>query len=519
MTYAYRYKTAVLVALIIATQAACISKSAESDAVQIQTQPQNWSAYLSAAQQAERIEDPVQRCLAYPDLPGNQWPVGAAKARCPLLAFKKPEAALAELASTLEEADGAQQLDRRYAALLDAHHNDAVQREAIYVAYSAFDASDQARRIAERWLADAPDSPYAQTALGLILLTAAGEARGSEFYADTPESKLQTMQRLLAQAKPLLQSAQRTAPRLSPACIGLMRIGNLEGDSVLRDAATQHCLKVDPLSWNVRFEWQRSLDPLWGGSFEALDQSVEQIRPLVKQNPALGGMLARGVGMRAYVPVTQGQPRANYAAGFEAAARIAPDPLFIGNAGLIAQEQNDLPKALAYLSQAIRLAPTSYSFLSARAEVRRKSGDLQGAVSDAGRAIVIDSAPGKIHATLGQALSKLGKTEEARAAFETAMQSPRQRRWAFMRWCETFILGNLMPAQALSCSQGLLQEYPENAEALFMRSWVLYEVNDPAAAEVEARFRRVVDAGDKRQREMASELTRLSTSKAKPSKE
>ncbi len=170
---------------------------------------------------------------------------------------------------------------------------------------------------------------------------------------------------------------------------------------------------------------------------------------------------------------------------------------------------------MAYLSQAIRLASTSYSFLSARAEVRRKSGDLQGAVSDAGRAIVIGSAPGKIHATLGQALSGLGKTEEARAAFETAMQSPHQRRWAFMRWCETFILGNLMSAQALSCSQGLVLEYPENAEALFMRSWVLYEVNDPAAAEFEARFRRVADTDDKRQREMASELMRLSSSNAK----
>lgn len=506
-------KEASLIALLAINLSACTSKSAESETAPIQLGPSDWSAYLSAAQQAERIEDPIQRCSAYPDLPSNQWPIGAAKARCPLLAFKKPEEALAELASTLEEADGAQQLDRRYAGLLDAHYNDPAQREAIYLAYRAFDASDQARLVAERWLADAPDSPYAQTALGLVLLTAAGEARGNEVYAKTPESKLQTMQRLLAQAKPLLQSAQSTAPRLSPACIGLMRVGKLEGDNELRDSATQHCLKVDPLSWNVRFEWQRSLDPLWGGSFEALDQSVEQIRPLVKQNPALGSMLARGVGMRAYIPVTQGQPRASQAAGFEAAARIAPDPLFIGNVGLIAQEQGDLPKAMVYLSQAIRLAPMNSQFLGARAQVRQKMNDYAGAASDAKRAIAIDDDSGKLYSTLGQALSKLGKTEEARAAFETAMQSPYQRQWAFMRWCETFILGTLMTDQALACTQGLVKEYPENAEALFMRSWVLYEVKDPAAVELDAHFRSVIDEGDERQRQMALELTRLSSKK------
>lgn len=505
-------ETAALIALLATTLSACISKSAESEIARMQTEPLDWSVYLSAAQQAERIQDPIQRCLAYPDLPGNQWPVGSAKARCPLLVLT-PKPALSELAAILDESNGAETLDHQYALYLDAHYDDPSRREAIFLAYNGFDSSDDAKRVAERWQADAPNSPYAQTALGLTLLHAAGEARGSEVYARTAESRIQTMLRLLAQAKPLLQSAQAKAPRLSPACIGLMRIGKMEGDNALRDAATEHCLKVDPLSWNVRFEWQRSLDPLWGGSFEALDQSVEQIRPLVKQNPALGSMLARGVGMRAYVPVTQGQPRPSQAAGFEAAARIAPDPLFIGNVGLIAQEQGDLPKAMVYLSQAIRLAPMNSQFLGARAQVRQKMNDYAGAASDAKRAIAIDGDSGKLYSTLGQALSKLGKIEEARAAFETAMQSPYQRQWAFMRWCETFILGTLVADRALACTQGLVKEYPENAEALFMRSWVLYEVKDPAAAELDAHFRSVIDAGDERHRQMALELTRLSSKK------
>ena len=37
-----------------------------------------WRAYLVKAREAERIEDPLQRCLAFPDLPDNSWPAGHA---------------------------------------------------------------------------------------------------------------------------------------------------------------------------------------------------------------------------------------------------------------------------------------------------------------------------------------------------------------------------------------------------------------------------------------------------------
>ena len=33
-----------------------------------------WRTYLTKAREAERIEDPLQRCLAFPDLPANHWP-------------------------------------------------------------------------------------------------------------------------------------------------------------------------------------------------------------------------------------------------------------------------------------------------------------------------------------------------------------------------------------------------------------------------------------------------------------
>jgi hypothetical protein len=44
--------------------------------------PEPWRDYLVKARTAERISDPLQRCLTFPDLPGNKWPVGHAQAHC-----------------------------------------------------------------------------------------------------------------------------------------------------------------------------------------------------------------------------------------------------------------------------------------------------------------------------------------------------------------------------------------------------------------------------------------------------
>jgi uncharacterized protein (TIGR00266 family) len=38
--------------------------------------------FLVAARAADLIADPLDRCLAFPDLPGNRWPMGLAKAHC-----------------------------------------------------------------------------------------------------------------------------------------------------------------------------------------------------------------------------------------------------------------------------------------------------------------------------------------------------------------------------------------------------------------------------------------------------
>lgn len=469
--------------------------------------PQVWSAYLAAAADAERIEDRVERCLAYPDLPGNHWPAGSAEARCPLLGG--PLLALEDIESMLASKGGPERLEDQFTAWLDAHHRDPAQRDSVFRAFQAFSDDDDSRRVAKSWLAQSPDSAFARTALGALRVIEATNARGSEFAAKTPRDSFEAMHRLMPQGVELLQSALAIEPRLSPACVHLMVAARFIGDDGLRDSAAAHCLKVDPLSWHVRTEWQMQRDPRWGGSFEALDATAEELRPLAAQNPALGGMLSRGIGMRARAAHRGGTPLPALSGVLEEASRIAPDPWFIGDAGLAAKQAGDQHKALGYLSQALRLAPDNTQFLAGRADVRRKLGDYEGSVADAQRVTNLSQKWGHNYSVLGQSLAKLGRTEEARDAFHKAMQFPKQRQWAFMRWCETYILGGLYRDEALACTQGLLSEYPDDAEPLFMRSWVLYELKDPAAADLAERFRAAADMSDHRHRQMASELARI----------
>ncbi|MDH5823699.1 DUF4034 domain-containing protein [Luteimonas sp. RD2P54] len=470
-----------------------------------------WDEYLQRAAVADKQDGWVARCLAYPDLPGNDWVPGAARARCPLLVDASPS--IEELGAVLASEDGADLLDRRFAALLEAQASDPGRDESLFLAFNAFGSSDESRRLAAQWLSQKPRSPYARAAMGSHLVAAAGRSRGDRWIRDTPASNVQAMERLMRAAIRMLQSALDLEPRLGPACVDLMVAARLLGDRELRDSATGHCLSVAPLSWNVRFEQQQALDPRWGGSFAELEASVAELRPLAERNPALGGMLARAVGLRAYLAYLGRQaPIEDLAPEFERAARIAPDPIFIGEAGMAARAARDYRKALGYLSQALRLAPANTRFLRGRAEVRMKLEDYQGAVVDARQAMVAGGPTGHNYAVLGRSLSRLGRTAEAREAFHAAMQDPNQRKWAFMRWCETYILGEMQHDEALACSQGLAAEYPDEAEAQFMRSVVLYKAGRAEqASAAAARFARLVDERRPRERQMVSELARISS--------
>jgi len=477
-----------------------------------------WNKYLADAARADTIADPQQRCLAYPDLPGNHWPAGSAKGRCGLFQIQNPP--LSRIAATLAAPDGAAQLDREYAQLLAAHYRDPAHGEVLFDAYQDFGTAN-GQRLAALWLEKSPQSAFAMMAKGRAAFATAGTARGTDFIDKTSNKQINGMDAQLAIAVPLLKAALAKEPRLSPACVDLMQASAMVGDGNGHAEAAKHCMAVDPLSWYVNEAWMRGYDPRWGGSFGAMDRAIDEIRTRVPANPALGALLAKSIGLRVFLGRDWNSDLTGIAKVLDHAAVTAPDPFYIGQAGIAAKQAKNNPKALAYLSQALRFAPNYSLFLVERGELRKTMGDRAGALADLHRAMALvnDDCDCRDDNRIMQLLIGFESLEEKRMAFRSEIKSPEQHEWASYRLCETYINDAYDPEGALACTKKLTDEFPNSAEALFMRSAVLYIQHEPGAAEVAARFHQVVDPSDERQQQMITELARLSSSRASSSRE
>ena len=74
------------------------------------TPPPAYAEHVAALRKADAIRDPLQRCLAYPDLPGNTWAPGVAKARC-IMFLTPPVYTLDSLEKALAQPGGATTVD------------------------------------------------------------------------------------------------------------------------------------------------------------------------------------------------------------------------------------------------------------------------------------------------------------------------------------------------------------------------------------------------------------------------
>ncbi len=449
----------------------------------------------------------LQKCLATPDLPNNQWQEHAGKARCWLMLSQQPS--LEEIAATLAEPDGAGKLDREYKQILAAHHRDPMHRELLFRAYSDFQ-SEQGRQLATDWLKKSPTSPFAQMAVGDAAIGAARDARGGKYAGQTSQAQFDAMTAQLRIAVPLLQSAQGAEPNLSTACVGLIDAGMLDSDASTSVPALRHCMQVDPLSWHVNEQWLRSIDPRWGGTFDQLDEAVNQIRLHVADSPMLASLLAKAIGRRAYLNFDSSD-LSSIATNLDRAALAAPDPFYIAKAGEATQQSGDRHKALQYVTQALRFAPEEPNFLIQRGTIRQSLGYIPAALADARKAAAMPSDQCNCnYGDLATLFGNLHQIPEQRIALERDIATNLKHEWALQTLCNTYFDGySFDSVPGMACTKRLADEFPDNTDAMYVRAMSLYIVHDPAAAQFDARFRKLADASDAEAQMQISQLDRL----------
>ncbi len=505
------------IAVLVAVQV--FRFSATRSQIQLPDAPPPPSAsYLAAASKAEQIADPMQRCLAYPDLPGNVWPKGAGQARCYISDDPKPS--LGELAGLLAQPDGIKQLDTRYASILLAHYADPHHGDGLFNAFDGYETVEGSE-LADAWYAKDPDSAYARLAKAASLVAAASRARGTDYERNTSSAQLAAMHSLFVQAEPLLDQVTKSQPRLSPACVYQMVMYRLDSQWRKYRAAGKHCLKVDPLSFQVQHEWLYQFDTRWGGKSAALERAAMELKPLYASSPVLSSLLAEAAGRRVYLRVDDDLKLAPIAVMLDRVAMLGPDPFYIARAGLGAEQTGHLEKAMAYASQAVRLAPMDPNILMVRAKMRMRHADPTGALADVRRAAAAAASACDAcsdHVDIGLRFAQLGDAASARAEYTLGMRDPVDTETAEVMLCQTWFSGPPEgKAKADTCSADLVNRYPNNHRALYDRASFLYYVKDPRAVEMAQRLRKMIaDSNDPDDHALLLQLNALERSSPRP---
>ncbi len=445
--------------------------------------PAQYASYFAAVRNADAIVDPLQRCLAYPDLPDNTWATGIAKARCTM--FLTPSRhTLDEIGKLVVQPNGPTTLDAEFKALLQAHYADPAQREQISIALAVFGDQDRdkAERIARQWLAAVPQSPFALTALGHVLAKRGWSARGTKLAKDTPAESLRRMNTYFLDAAKEYTTAMEANPKLLPACQGLMAIGRQSSDE-LQAYATGKCLEADPKSFYVIDEMMNAAEPRWGGSDAAMRSVSAYAQARVSENLLLGLFAFH----HAYYEIElMDDGDAQALAVLEPASLKVPNAGFLRMVGSAYLRKQDHWKALVYLSQALRFSPDYAQESRFRALALRRVGETKWARADAERSVALDPDNGLALRQLGEILRQVDGPAAAAPYFKRAIADEKTREYAYNDYCGTLLDAKQL-AEAGKCLDSLLTAFPENPEGWRQRLYLIgYDA--PGSKEAMERF-------------------------------
>lgn len=463
--------------------------------------PEALAAYFAQVRQAETLQDPEQRCLAYPDLPGNEWPEGAARMRCATV--RESPLPLAEIETRLATADGAAWLEQRLETLLDANYSDPRQHDRIFHVFAVFNADARAGDVASQWLRQMPHSPFALTAMGKHRAAQGWNSRGSAYVSKTSEAQLKRMSQLFAGAVPLLTEALEREPRLTPACVALAEIGRQSSDALQKQALAQ-CLSADPRSYYVVWEWMNAAMPKWGGSMKAMNAVGAYITQHGPENPTLYSLLSQPLGYEA----SQKDTYLEGLEGFVAASRAGPGARMMADAGRAYSAQNDPWMALVYWSQALRFWPGEQEVLALRGRTLGYVQEYEWALKDLLPAAAGDPADLELQFGVGASLLALSRLEEARPYLLRARKQPGRELQALERYCFSYVnfTDSWDTPQARECTAALVKQQPTYGVYWAWRYQVLSASRDERWVEAAGQFLLYAKSNDPWQRSLKKNL-------------
>lgn len=474
--------------------------------------PAPWRDYFLQAREAERIDEPLARCLAYPDLPGNRWPVGHADAHC---RFHRLEPLpLATIEGYLDRGETAV-LDRLLDALLERHFSDA-GGEDIHVAIQEFDRSAEAARISERWLRLAPDSPYALVARANHYRSAAWDARGGKWASETPREQMRRMSGLVEQAVPLFRRAIALEPRLMPAYVGLLDVAMLDSRAGVERDAVKGAMAQDPACLDFARRRMVSLEPRWGGDYEQMLSFGVLLSRHVARRPQLAIHIAAPYGDRGDRLIAEGLFDRETADILDIAVLTGSNEAHLRDAANVvlnlpeSQGGPDRWKGVALLLQEYRFNATN-AWAHRQIAWQLLHDEPEWSLRHALAAVALDPGDAKSHFLAGDGYYRSRRWEQAEAHFLRAAEDPKQRRAALGAIGSMWAMGAGLDARQAAGKakphvDRLLTEYPEDGRGWLMRIMISSALDGHADQEAVRMFRKHGDRGDPLQADALTEI-------------
>lgn len=341
------------------------------------------SSYSKIFQQiddAEAKSDPLERCLSYPSPPHLQWPESLTNALCADL--HTPVMQAGDIKPLIDRGDW-KALHDRYAAYLERHYSGADPERLIYRAFpeNSWKNRKEADSYTRKWVAARPDDPFANTARGAFLMTAAWDVRGTGYFREIPDAKKRAMYQHALDATVHLRKAIAAEPKLMPAYEHLIDAYALGGKSEWIPAAVRAATRQSPNTFYVRSMAANYLQRKWGGSEKDMSALIADAERHVRANPRLA--MIRIDSERELGDAASNQDKFKSAlAQYRLALTHGPDNDTLLGAAYVAPKLGYHAERVIYLSQDIRFSKDSRDSLLKRGAMWESDGDFRRAMND-----------------------------------------------------------------------------------------------------------------------------------------
>lgn len=446
--------------------------------------------FLKAAREAEAIDDPLKRCLAYPEPPGVHWSPAVTSAYCHYVL--DPAVTPADVRELIENGRVAE-LERRLADARQAQFSQPGMQNLLDRTYN-FDFSDSKedmRPLVDAWKRQAPDSPYALAASGTVYVALAWKQRGGKYVSETPRESLEAMSRLLDEARTDLDRAVTLDPKMTPAYNAMFHAAALEGDDAYAASAGRRALSVDPASFPVyaRLVWMSQ--PKWGGSVPQMQRIISQAQTHAKENPLLRLLLSERTGGDAVADDVSCAEAAQwdlYRQAFDEAAILR----MLTRAAWAASHCRSLALSVVYSSEVLRFDPANLNHRQSRAFDLAQTGEGEWALAEGNALVKLAPRDGTSFDARAQAYLALDKVSAAAADFEQALRIDPTDAWTLRAVGYLYVNNTHEWDKAWDVANRLLQAHPDDPQGWVLRAIVQKEQPregiDQTIADFKARF-------------------------------